>query len=64
MLLISSTSSVHPRLYALCSYSCACEPISASATTHLQLVATSLSLPGAGTVYSDISRCAESSTLQ
>jgi len=43
-------SSQHPRLCALCSYSW-CAAISASATTHLWLAATPLSLPRAGTVY-------------
>jgi hypothetical protein len=52
----ASTSSVHPRLCALCSYSCACVSLLVLLLkySHLWLAATPLSLPGAGTVYSDI----------
>jgi hypothetical protein len=46
----ASTSPVHSRLCTLCSYSC----LSASATTHRWLAATPMSLPGDGTVYTDI----------
>jgi hypothetical protein len=60
----ASTSSVHPRLCALCSYRVRVSKglqrvykvvvsLSASAT-HLWLAATPLSLPEAGNVYSDI----------